>query len=99
VFNHQPAMIDEFLADGKILPFWSELQVVDLPGNTTDHWGFFSNKLNLPFRGDMFTGYFFNVHKPWPILNNLLRAWKNPQAPIASHRALSLRRAGWRIAP
>ena len=70
VFNYQPAKIDEFLADGQQLPFWSGLQVVHLPGHTAGHCGFFSKKFNLLFSGDMFASYFFNTHRPlWRFSN------------------------------
>lgn len=71
IFNYQPAKIDEFLTDGQILLFWGGLQVVHLPGHTAGHCGFFSERHNLLFSGDMFASYFFNVHKPWPILNSV----------------------------
>jgi glyoxylase-like metal-dependent hydrolase (beta-lactamase superfamily II) len=69
-FHYQPAMIDEFLSDGQQLPFWGGLQVVHLPGHTLGHCGFFSAKHNLLFSGDMFASYFFNTHRPPPILNS-----------------------------
>jgi glyoxylase-like metal-dependent hydrolase (beta-lactamase superfamily II) len=71
VFGYRAVKIDEFLSDGQILPFWGGLQVVHLPGHTLGHCGFFSAKHNLLFSGDMFASYFFNVHKPWPILNSV----------------------------
>jgi glyoxylase-like metal-dependent hydrolase (beta-lactamase superfamily II) len=71
VFGYRPAVIDEFLTDGQVLPFWGGLQVVHLPGHTAGHCGFFSAKHNLLFSGDMFASYFFNIHKPWPILNSI----------------------------
>lgn len=70
-FNYQPAMIDEFLTDGQVLPFWGGLQVIHLPGHTVGHCGFFSRKFNLLFSGDMFASYFFNTHKPPAILNSV----------------------------
>ena len=70
VFRYQPAIIDECLADGQQLPFWGGLQVVHLPGHTLGHCGFFSAKHNLIFSGDMFASYFFNTHRPPPILNS-----------------------------
>ena len=70
VFNYHPAAIDEFLADGQTLPFWGGLRVLHLPGHTLGHCGFFSERHNLLFSGDMFASYFFNVHKPPAILNS-----------------------------
>jgi glyoxylase-like metal-dependent hydrolase (beta-lactamase superfamily II) len=71
LFRYRPATIDEFLADGQRLPFWGGLQVVHLPGHTAGHCGFFSERHNLLFSGDMFASYFFNVHKPCAILNSV----------------------------
>lgn len=70
VFFYQSTTIDEFLADGHQLPIWGGLQVVHLPGHTRGHCGFFSAKHNLLFSGDMFASYFFNTHRPPPILNS-----------------------------
>lgn len=68
--GYRPAQIDEFLADGQHLPFWGGLEVVHLPGHTLGHCGFYSAKHRLLFSGDMMASYFFNVHKPWAILNS-----------------------------
>jgi glyoxylase-like metal-dependent hydrolase (beta-lactamase superfamily II) len=70
VFRYQPALIDEFLSDGQRLPFWGGLRVVHLPGHTLGHCGFFSAMHNLLFSGDTFASYFFNTHRPPPILNS-----------------------------
>lgn len=70
VFGYRAARIDEFLTDGQNLPFWGGLQVIHLPGHTLGHCGFYSAKHNLLFSGDMFASYFFNPHKPPPILNS-----------------------------
>ena len=70
VFAYQPALIDEFIGDGQLLPLWGGLQVVHLPGHTLGHCGFYSPKHHLLFSGDMFASYFFNTHRPPPILNS-----------------------------
>ena len=70
IFNYRPARIDQFLAEGQVLPFWGGLQVVHLPGHTLGHCGFYSARHNLLFSGDMFASYFFNTHRPPPILNS-----------------------------
>jgi len=70
VFNYQPAKIDEFLTDGQALPLWGGLRVIHLPGHTLGHCGFYSEKFNLLFCGDMMAGYFFSIHKPAAILNS-----------------------------
>lgn len=70
VFNYQPARIDRPIADGEVLPFWGGLRVVHLPGHTEGHCGFYSERHDLLFSGDLFASYFFNVHFPPPILNS-----------------------------
>lgn len=69
LFRYQAAAIDEFIGDGQELPFWGGLRVIHLPGHTRGHCGFYSAKHDLLFSGDMMASYFFNVHKPWAILN------------------------------
>lgn len=69
--GYRPAQIDEFLTDEQELPFWGGLRVIHLPGHSAGHCGFFSAHHNLLFSGDMFASYFFNVHKPWAILNSV----------------------------
>jgi glyoxylase-like metal-dependent hydrolase (beta-lactamase superfamily II) len=66
----QPATIDVPLADGDTLPFWGGLRVVHLPGHTLGHCGFYSERHDLLFSGDLFSSYFFNVHFPPAILNS-----------------------------
>jgi len=70
VLRYRPAKIDEYLTNGQRLPFWGGLEVIHLPGHTAGHCGFFSERHNLLFSGDMFASYFFNVHKPPAILNS-----------------------------
>jgi glyoxylase-like metal-dependent hydrolase (beta-lactamase superfamily II) len=69
-FRYQPTAVDHFLEAGQRLPVWGGLQVIHLPGHTLGHCGFFSEKNNLLFSGDMFASYFFNTHRPPPILNS-----------------------------
>ena len=66
----RPATIDVPFADGDELPFWGGLRVVHLPGHTLGHCGFYSQRRDLLFSGDLFASYFFNVHLPVPILNS-----------------------------
>jgi glyoxylase-like metal-dependent hydrolase (beta-lactamase superfamily II) len=70
VLNYHPAAIDEFLADDQMLPLWGGLRVIHLPGHTLGHCGFYSEKLNLLFCGDMMASYFFSTHRPSPIFNS-----------------------------
>jgi glyoxylase-like metal-dependent hydrolase (beta-lactamase superfamily II) len=69
--NYRRADIDEFVDDGRELPFWGGLRVVHLPGHTAGHCGYYSSRHNLLFSGDMFASYFFSVHRPAAILNSL----------------------------
>jgi len=69
--RYRPAPIDEFLHDGQVLPFWGGLRVVHLPGHTAGHCGFYSERHDLLFSGDMFASYFFNVHRPPAVLNSV----------------------------
>lgn len=69
-FRYRPAKIDEHIADGDLLPFWGGLRVVHLPGHTEGHCGFYSEKHDLLFSGDLFASYFFNTHLPAAILNS-----------------------------
>jgi glyoxylase-like metal-dependent hydrolase (beta-lactamase superfamily II) len=41
-----------------------------LPGHTLGHCGFYSQRHDLLFSGDLFASYFFNVHTPPDILNS-----------------------------
>jgi glyoxylase-like metal-dependent hydrolase (beta-lactamase superfamily II) len=66
----RPARIDVPLCDGDDLPFWGGLRVVHLPGHTLGHCGFYSQRHDLLFSGDLFSSYFFNVHFPPAILNS-----------------------------
>lgn len=69
-FRYRPARIDENFQDGDVLPFWGGLRVVHLPGHTEGHCGFYSERHDLLFSGDLFASYFFNTHLPPPILNS-----------------------------
>ncbi len=69
LIRYRPGRIDRHIADGELLPFWSGLRVVHLPGHTLGHCGYFSEKHGLLFSGDLFASYFFNVHRPPPIFN------------------------------
>ena len=71
LFRYRTTKIDEFLADDQELPLWGGLRVIHLPGHTVGHCGFYSEKHDLLFSGDMFASYFFNVHKPPAILNSV----------------------------
>lgn len=63
--------VDRVFADGDLLPFWDGLRVVHLPGHTRGHCGFYSERHDLLFSGDLFASYFFRTHEPPPILNSV----------------------------
>lgn len=69
-FRYRSALIDQPIGDGDVLPFWGGLRVVHLPGHTEGHCGFYSERHDLLFSGDLFASYFFNTHLPPPILNS-----------------------------
>lgn len=69
-FRYRPVPIDEPFEDGDVLPVWGGLRVVHLPGHTEGHCGFYSERHDLLFSGDLFASYFFNTHLPPPILNS-----------------------------
>ncbi|MBV8200249.1 MAG: MBL fold metallo-hydrolase [Acidobacteria bacterium] len=73
VLRYRAAPIDEWFAEGDLLPFWGGLRVVHLPGHTEGHCGFYSEAHDLLFTGDLFASYFFNLHLPAPILNSAPR--------------------------
>jgi len=61
-FRYRSALIDEPIGEGDVLPFWGGLRVVHLPGHSDGHCGFYSEKHDLLFSGDLFASYFFNTH-------------------------------------
>ena len=54
---YQPGRIDVHLRDGDVLPFWGGLRVVHLPGHTLGHCGFYSEKHDLLFSGDLWVRF------------------------------------------
>jgi glyoxylase-like metal-dependent hydrolase (beta-lactamase superfamily II) len=69
-FHYRSARIDEPLGDGDVLPFWGGLRVVHLPGHTDGHCGFYSEKHDLLFSGDLFASYFYSTHLSPPIFTS-----------------------------
>jgi glyoxylase-like metal-dependent hydrolase (beta-lactamase superfamily II) len=61
-FRYRTALIDEPIGEGDVLPFWGGLRVVHLPGHSDGHCGFYSEKHDLLFSGDLFASYFFKPH-------------------------------------
>jgi glyoxylase-like metal-dependent hydrolase (beta-lactamase superfamily II) len=70
VLRYRLVDIDEPLHDGMQLPYWGGLRVIHLPGHTQGHCGFYSDRFNLLFTGDLFASYGFLVHLPPAIFNS-----------------------------
>jgi glyoxylase-like metal-dependent hydrolase (beta-lactamase superfamily II) len=84
-FRYRPTLIDEPIGDGDVLPFWGGLRVVHLPGHTEGHCGFYSERHDLLFSGDLFASYFFSTHLSPPIFTS-----KPEQIPGSLCKALDL---------
>ena len=61
--HYTPATPDIYFQDQDHLPFWGGLRVIHLPGHTTGHCGFYSEKHDILFAGDLFT-YFLRPSLP-----------------------------------
>ena len=70
IFRYRPAHITHTIQEGDELPFWGGLHVVHLPGHTAGHCGYYSEKNNLLFSGDLFSSYYGNINCPPPFLNS-----------------------------
>ncbi len=55
--RYEGVKIDVSLADGDVLPFWGGLRVVHLPGHTIGHCGFYSERHDLLFSGDLWVRF------------------------------------------
>ena len=70
LFRYRPAQIDRPLIPGETLPYWGGLRVIHLPGHTEGHCGFYSERFDILFSGDLFASYWFSTHLPPPFLNS-----------------------------
>jgi len=70
VFGYRPVAIDLPLTPEEELPYWGGLRVVHLPGHTAGHCGFYSDRFELLFSGDLFASYWFSTHPPPVFLNS-----------------------------
>jgi glyoxylase-like metal-dependent hydrolase (beta-lactamase superfamily II) len=52
IFKATPVKVDEFLADGQVLPVLGGLQVLETPGHTPGHLSFFAPSVGVLFVGD-----------------------------------------------
>lgn len=57
VTRYRRAKIDVAISDGDYLPFWGGLRVVHLPGHTIGHCGFYSERHDLLFSGDLWVRF------------------------------------------
>ncbi len=69
-FRYRAVPIDIPLVSGAELPYWGGLKVIHLPGHTEGHCGFYSQRFDFLFSGDLFASYWFSVHLPPPFLNS-----------------------------
>jgi len=70
LFRYRTVSIDRFLVPEAELPHWGGLRVTHLPGHTEGHCGFYSERFNLLFSGDLFASYWFSTHLPPSFLNS-----------------------------
>lgn len=68
--RYRPVKIDETFGEGDVVPAWGGLRVVHLPGHTEGHCGFYSERHDLLFAGDLFASYSFSTHLPPAIFNS-----------------------------
>lgn len=70
IFRYRALSIDQALVPEAELPYWGGLRVIHLPGHTDGHCGFYSERFNLLFSGDLFASYWFSTHLPPIFLNS-----------------------------
>jgi glyoxylase-like metal-dependent hydrolase (beta-lactamase superfamily II) len=70
VLRYKTVSIDQPLVPDVELPCWGGLRVIHLPGHTEGHCGFYSERFNLLFSGDLFASYWFSTHLPPVFLNS-----------------------------
>ncbi len=70
LFRYRTVSIDQSLVPDVELPYWGGLRVLHLPGHTEGHCGFYSERFNLLFSGDLFASYWFSTHRPPVFLNS-----------------------------
>jgi glyoxylase-like metal-dependent hydrolase (beta-lactamase superfamily II) len=70
VLGYRAVSLTHKLSDEDKLPFWGGLRVLHLPGHTAGHCGFYSERHDLLFCGDLFASYFFSVHFMPAFLNS-----------------------------
>lgn len=70
VTGYRPAKIDVPLRDADALPLWGGLRVVHLPGHTVGHCGFYSERYDLLFTGDLWVRFMMRTQASPPIFTD-----------------------------
>ncbi len=92
--GYKPVAIDQPFEDGQVLPIWGGLRVVHLPGHTVGHCGFYSERRDVLFCGDLMATTFGRIHRPPPFLNSCPERFAasfgrvaqiDPQAIVPNH--------------
>lgn len=71
LLGFRPFAPDRWLDDGDFIDVWHGLRAVHLPGHTPGHMGFYCERLNLLFSGDLFASYRGLAHFPPNIFNSV----------------------------
>ena len=61
---------DRWVEDGNLIDVWGGLRAVHLPGHTTGHTGYYSERCRLLFCGDLFASFQGFAHLPPGIFNS-----------------------------
>jgi len=69
LLNFTPFTPTRLINDGEKLDLWHGLEAIHLPGHTSGHMGYYCNKLQLLFSGDLFASYQHVSHLPPPFFN------------------------------
>jgi len=94
LFRYQAPVVDHWFEDNEELAMWGGIRVQHLPGHTMGHCGFYSNKYDLLFAGDLYATSWLKTVSPWPWLNACPHLFKNsfqrvlelnPQGILANH--------------
>jgi glyoxylase-like metal-dependent hydrolase (beta-lactamase superfamily II) len=67
--RYTPPPIDVPIHDGDRLPMFGGLRVMHLPGHTAGHCGFYAEKHDALFVGDLFASYFIGARRPPSLFN------------------------------
>jgi len=70
LFNYQAFTPTRLLDDGDTLDIWHGLKIIQLPGHTKGHCGFYCEKLELLFCADLFASFSNFSHLPPHFFNH-----------------------------